>query len=714
MRWWKAGRVGSAGLRAHLIAFALVVLLPVALFSAWAVAEAVAAQRRASRAQLQDTARAVALAVESEFDTRLAALQAMAASPLIDGAGTDCRFHQWAAEVGRANASWVSVSAPRSAEGYRQIVATLRACNEPMPVGGPEEALDQVFATGRPAVANLFRSQAAGRPVIAVIAPVIRGGAVVMAVAIPIEPPMLTALLQQVSGPAGVTLSLIDASRTVVARSRDAERVVGTRAPAGTVAAAPAGAGGFLVAPAADGRELAMGYARLLSVPGWTVVAGVGAGEYENAWAGPATRLLGGALFALTLAVAVGWIGARRLLRPIRSLTEAADAVGRDSIAATREVPFSGVAEFDRLASAIQRARGVLMREGRRYRALAQAGTLTAWRADAAGSVVEARGWKELTGQEEEALRGAGWLEMLHPEDRARTVEVWAEARAEGRPVDVEYRVRRGDGNDWRWVRAKGVPVRSVEGGPVEEWVGSIEDAHERRMHEERQALLTREVDHRAKNALAVVQAAVRLTRAPDVQSYARAIEGRVSALARAHTLLAEDRWAGADLRTLLEGELAPFLVEGEGRPRVVLRGPLMAVPAVAAQPLGMAVHELATNAVKHGALSVPGGRVMVEWGLDESERVLELCWTEIGGPPVKGPPARRGFGSRLLDGTLRQQLGGGVETHWDPRGLVVVIRVPVRPGERIRCLTTAAEKAIAPGSSEPVAPAAALSTQLA
>jgi PAS domain S-box-containing protein len=683
VRLRKAVRFGSAGLRVHLIAFALIVLLPAGLFSAWAVAEAVSGQRRTARAHLQDTARAVALAVESEFATRLGVLQAMAASPLIDGAGTDCRFHEWAAEVGRANGSWVAVSAPRSAMGYPQIVNTLRACGEPMPVGGPEEALDRVFGTGRPAIANLFRGHAAGRPITAVIAPVVRGGTVVMAAAIPIEPPMLTALLQQVSGSAGVTLSLIDQSHTVVARSRNAEQLVGTQVPAQTVAAAAANdQHGFLVATATDGRELAMGYARLFSAPGWTVIAGVAAGEYEKAWAGPATRLLSGAAIVFALVAGVGWIGARRLLHPIRSLTEAADAVGQDNVAATREAPLSGIAEFDRLAGSIQRARRVLVQEERRYRALAQAGTLTAWRADATGNLLEGRGWQALTGQEDEALRGAGWLEMLHPDDRARTVEILAAARAEGRPVDVEYRVRRADGGGWRWVRAKGVPVRASEDGPVEEWIGSIEDAHERRMHEERQALLAREVDHRAKNALAVVQAAVRLTRAPDIQSYAKAVEGRVSALARAHTALAEDHWVGANLRTLLEGELAPFIAEEEGGPRAALRGTSVAVPAMAAQPLGMAIHELATNAVKHGALSMPGGRVTVEWSLEEGEdeRTLLVRWVETGGPVVEGPPERHGFGSRLLDGTLRQQLRGRVEMHWSRDGLVAEIRVPMRP----------------------------------
>jgi len=183
-------------------------------------------------------------------------------------------------------------------------------------------------------------------------------------------------------------------------------------------------------------------------------------------------------------------------------------------------------------------------------------------------------------------------------------------------------------------------------------------------------------VDHRAKNALAVAQAALRLTRAPDLPSYIRAVEGRVGALARAHTLLAQDRWSGADLRALLEGELAPFRGGGQ---RVELEGPRVALPASAAQPLAMAAHELATNAVKHGALSVPEGRVSVRWSLSGgAANVLRLRWTEAGGPPVRRPPAHRGFGSRMLDATVRGQLGGTVSLAWETEGLVCEMEVPL------------------------------------
>ncbi len=206
-------------------------------------------------------------------------------------------------------------------------------------------------------------------------------------------------------------------------------------------------------------------------------------------------------------------------------------------------------------------------------------------------------------------------------------------------------------------------------------------DVTERKAAEERQALLAREVDHRAKNALAVVQAALRLTKASDLPSYMRAVEGRIGALARAQAALAQDHWSGADLHALVKGELSPFLdgTAGPG-PRTSLKGVKVSLPAEAAQPLAMAVHELATNALKYGALSMPTGHVAVSWSLEGGPwGRLRLRWAETGGPSVAAPPSRHGFGTRVLDGTVRGQLGGKVSLTWAASGLVCEMEMPLK-----------------------------------
>ncbi|RYI18350.1 MAG: response regulator, partial [Acetobacteraceae bacterium] len=198
-------------------------------------------------------------------------------------------------------------------------------------------------------------------------------------------------------------------------------------------------------------------------------------------------------------------------------------------------------------------------------------------------------------------------------------------------------------------------------------------DVTDRRAAEERLVLLMREVDHRAKNALAVALSLVRLTPRDDAAQFATGVEGRIAAMARAHSLLAKGRWGGADLATLAEGELASY------RERVTFDGPSARLAADAAQPVAMMLHELATNAAKYGALARPDGRLALSWNFGGLNDSLRLRWTETGGPDITGAPTRRGFGSRLLVSLVERQLGGRLNYDWDPAGLHLSIDFQAR-----------------------------------
>ncbi|MBV1796994.1 sensor histidine kinase [Siccirubricoccus sp. G192] len=267
-------------------------------------------------------------------------------------------------------------------------------------------------------------------------------------------------------------------------------------------------------------------------------------------------------------------------------------------------------------------------------------------------------------------------LAAVHPEDRAFLTAERARLATGGGGFRHEYRVIHPDGRT-RWLQTRGEAEPGPAGGPPGRIAGIVMDVTDRKEAEQRQALLAREVDHRAKNMLAVVQAALRLTQAGDLPSFVAAVEGRIAALARAQTLLTESGWVGADLRAVAAGELAPY-VTAAGEPRARLDGPPVALAPHAAQPLSMALHELATNAARHGALSAGGGRVSVTWGFDPAGTALWLRWAESGGPPLAGPPARRGFGTRMLERTVRNQLGGSLEIGWVRSGLVCDIRAPL------------------------------------
>lgn len=204
--------------------------------------------------------------------------------------------------------------------------------------------------------------------------------------------------------------------------------------------------------------------------------------------------------------------------------------------------------------------------------------------------------------------------------------------------------------------------------------------AVELRHSEERQTLLAQEVDHRSRNMLTVVQSILQQTRADDVESYVRAVSGRITALAQSHSLLAASRWRGADVARILGEELEPYCKDdghGSRGARAEFDGPPVALAPAAAQSFAMAIHELTTNAVKYGALSCPAGRLSVAWR--ETEEGLLLTWTESGGPPGSGPPSRRGFGTRVVTAGIERQLCGRVTFDWRPEGLLVSILVPYR-----------------------------------
>ncbi len=257
------------------------------------------------------------------------------------------------------------------------------------------------------------------------------------------------------------------------------------------------------------------------------------------------------------------------------------------------------------------------------------------------------------------------------------------------------------------WRRLSGIPIFNDAGEVTSALVVLIDIDAGRRLAQ-RQLLLAREVDHRAKNMLTVVLAALRLTRADNIPAFIKAIEGRVMSLARAQTLLAADKWAGADLHTLLRGELEGFVNAQAPGPCTTLSGPVVALPPGAAQPLSMAIHELTTNAIKYGALSVSGGKVAIVWqALTKTARApgLRLSWTETGGPAPRAQPSRRGFGSRVLSGTLRDQMGGACTMDWLPSGLVCTIEVPLVPDHMLPLLPPVSDGLREPAAIPPSSP---------
>ena len=219
-------------------------------------------------------------------------------------------------------------------------------------------------------------------------------------------------------------------------------------------------------------------------------------------------------------------------------------------------------------------------------------------------------------------------------------------------------------------------PVKDAQGKVV----GASKIARDiaaRKRSEEHIAILAREAEHRAKNVLATVQATVHLSHSDTTDGLKQAITGRIQALANVHRLFVQSRWMGAELSNLITEELSPYCPVGDTRARI--EGPSLLLEPSTAQAIAVSLHELATNAAKYGALSLPAGKVQIEWSR-AADGGLVLHWTETGGPLVT-PPARRGFGMRVMDSMIRDQLNGDVHFDWHAQGLACTIRLPAATG---------------------------------
>lgn len=260
------------------------------------------------------------------------------------------------------------------------------------------------------------------------------------------------------------------------------------------------------------------------------------------------------------------------------------------------------------------------------------------------------------------------WRRVV-PEDRARLEAPMPVHLAFGRDVvSYQFRIIRADGAI-RWIEGSARYIFDDEGRPVRN-VGTTIDITERKQAEEHQRLLINELNHRVKNTLAIVQAiAWQSFRSRGMPQAAReTFEGRLAALAAAHDVLTRAAWEAGSIAQVVAEAVAP---QDPGGGRLTASGPPVDVEPKAAVALALAMHELATNAVKYGALSTPEGRVEIRWTADAG--LLRLTWRETGGPPV-AKPIRRGFGARLLEQGLAEELRGRVQMEFRPEGLVCTV----------------------------------------
>jgi PAS domain S-box-containing protein len=263
----------------------------------------------------------------------------------------------------------------------------------------------------------------------------------------------------------------------------------------------------------------------------------------------------------------------------------------------------------------------------------------------------------------------------VHPDDVER---VWAAVEAaldpaDPRPYATEFRLCRADGRV-RWVEAHGLV--HFEGAGRERraviMVGTAQDITERKGREEKEHLLMREINHRAKNMLSVVDAIAHQTATKNPEDFIERFSERIQALSANQDLLIRNEWKGVEIEDLVRAQLAHFA--GLIGSRILIHDPKLRLNAAAAQAIGLALHELATNAGKYGALSTDGGHVDIRWGTDSD--IFSMSWTERDGPQVS-VPKRRGFGTIVLEAMAERSVDGAVDLDYAPSGVTWRLTCP-------------------------------------
>jgi len=331
-------------------------------------------------------------------------------------------------------------------------------------------------------------------------------------------------------------------------------------------------------------------------------------------------------------------------------------------------------------ASKIARDVGPLLENQRRlrqsehrFRMMADNISQLAWIAEADGSINwYNQRWYNYTGATPEDMRDGGWQKFHHPDHFERVKSHYREAIENGTEWEDTFPIRRHDGQ-WRWFLSRAKPIRDGSDKP-EYWFGTDTDITEEREQAEQIRLLLMEVNHRSKNLLGTVQALARRT-APDNPAFLKRFEDRIRSLAVNQDILVKREWRQVPLRELAEAQLA-YIEQAPGD--LVIAGPDLLILPRAAETIGMALHELATNALKYGALSVEGGHVDIGWRVEEAKEGarFSMWWRENGGPPVV-ETGHAGFGSRLIREVPKHNLEAEVSFNYLPTGVSWEITCP-------------------------------------
>jgi PAS domain S-box-containing protein len=613
--------------------------------------------------------------VDREIIGEIERLQALAGSPsLRQGDFAEFQRQAEASLVLRQSGNIMLID-----RNMQQLVNTWVPHGKPLPKTAAPEPVQRALATGKPQITGLFMSSVVKQLVFAIIVPVQIDGESRYVLSRSPSPQALASLLAANQLPPGWHAAVSDAEHRTIARSEQQDAFAGKELPPAQRRGVGPGVFEFVDSPR---RPSLQAYASS-QLTGWET----------SVWAPRALleapvraqwRTLGAmALLAIALVVALAsWLG-RIIARSVGHAARAATASGEGGALSQNETP---VAEVNTLMTELQETANLLRESKDRLQIALDAAQLGRWQYGSLLRVVSGDSrFKEIFDVASDEVPLEEIMKRVHPDDMER---VWADLQAALDPADAkpyahEYRIQRSDG-EVRWVETHGLAYfegvgreRRAVGG-----VGTVADITERKERQEREHLLMREINHRAKNMLSVVHSIAQQTATQNPEDFVKSFSERIQALSANQDLLVRNEWNGVEIEDLVCAQLAHFAdLIGS---RVLMEGPRLRLTPASAQAIGLALHELATNAGKYGALSTEAGHVDIRWRAGGD--TFTISWTERQGPPVT-TPKRRGFGTIVMEAMAERSVDGTVDLDYPRSGLTWHLSCPavnaLEPGER-------------------------------
>lgn len=652
----------------HLMAYGFAIALPLVLMLSALLWQTAAYEQAQSRQRILRVLEALTDNIDRDLDRHLTILQTLATSLALQQQDWPTFYQQAKSALqGRAYAVLVDASG-------RQLVNTYVPYGEEPPMTGDPETLRRMAETKRPVFSDLFTSLVVQDPVVNVSIPILRNNELRYVLSLGLLPADLAALLEdQALDPNWVSL-IWDSHNVILARSRANDEYVGRTLPMRM--RAQSGPIEVIKTSDLDGADVLYAASRS-RISGWGVGVNVPVGVLSRqmhitAWLATA------ALAAIVLAVGLGIVFARRLTRPLAAASAAAVALGRGEPIA---VAHSRLKEADLFLRALQTAADELAARTSEVRASETrlAATLEQMPCgvglmDRSGQWIIANPIMRQFVPDQAPWRNQDRMQRWQAFDAkglALESSEWPSVRAlRGEIVSpgTEF-LYTNDQGEQLWIRIAAAPFRDA-GGELAGAIAIAQDITEQKRLVANEKLLIGELQHRTSNLLAVVQAIAQksLSEAATLVEAKAKFESRLQALARVHGELTRSNWTGVSLKEIVLSTLAPYSA------RINIAGCPVKLAPKEAQNFSLALHELATNALKYGALSAPEGSVDIGWSLagEGQDCVLRFQWLERGGPAVV-TPERHGFGSSLLRATFSD-----IKIDYTPAGLTCEIQVPL------------------------------------